>query len=65
MCDMVDKYINNNEVVMIETERLGIKKDIYRNLKNTKMTKRFRVINKKRVIRKDLLCVPFGYNFKQ
>lgn len=62
---MVDKYINDNEVMTIDTERLSIKKDKYRNVSNAVMKKRFRVVNEKRVIRKNLLCVPFGYDFKQ
>ena len=62
MCDMVDRYVNDDEVVVVNTKRMGIKKNIQRELKNFVSRKRFRVVNKKRVIRKDFVCVPYGFD---
>ena len=58
---MVDAYVQRGEEMIVETERQAIQKDKYRNVKNTVLKKRFRVVNKKRVIRNDFTCVPFGY----
>ena len=62
MCDMVDRYVNDGEEVVVHTKRNAIKKNMHRELKNYVSHKRFRVVNKKRVIRDDYVCVPYGFS---
>lgn len=61
MSEMVERYVKDGEEIVVDTVRHGIEKNKMRELKNKEMHKRFRVVNRKRVIRDDFICLPFGY----
>lgn len=64
MSRMVESYVKNGEFLAVETERPTIKRNIDRQLTNVVQRKRFQLTNRKRVIKSDYRCYPFGYDNK-